>query len=97
MYHEGVNETLPLSDHGREPAPTPALQLVQAFVNTNDIEDDRDALRTPDQLRDWLQARDRLAADETVTPEAHRRTLAIREGPVAHRCERPRTTAAAMR
>lgn len=38
---------------GREPAPG-GLKLVQAFVNTNDIEGGHDALGNPEQLGAWL-------------------------------------------
>ncbi len=34
--------------------PSDDLQLLQDFVNTNDLEGGRDRLATPDLLRDWL-------------------------------------------
>lgn len=38
------------------PTPSPGLQLVLDFVNTNDVEARHDQLRTPALLRDWLTA-----------------------------------------
>jgi predicted RNA-binding Zn ribbon-like protein len=40
--------------HGRAPAPG-SLRLVQEFVNTLDVEEDRDLLADPDGLASWLQ------------------------------------------
>jgi predicted RNA-binding Zn ribbon-like protein len=37
----------------RDPAPVPLL-IVQKFLNTNDIEGDRERFASPGQLRDWL-------------------------------------------
>ena len=65
---------------GRSPAPSIALHRLQDFVNTNDIEAGRDALATPQQLRDWLVAAEAIDARERVTPDAHARALAVREG-----------------
>jgi predicted RNA-binding Zn ribbon-like protein len=62
------------------PAPSPALRALQSFVNTNDIEAEADALATPRQLRDWLVANQAIDVSEEVTPDAHRRALALREG-----------------
>ena len=47
---------------GRSPAPSIALHRLQDFVNTNDIEAGRDALATPQQLRDWLVAAEAIDA-----------------------------------
>jgi len=63
----------------REPAPD-ALRLVQEFVNTNDLEGNRDALATPDRMRAWLVERDLLSPDAAVDPAPHARVLAVREG-----------------
>ena len=65
---------------GRSPAPSLALHRLQDFVNTNDIEAERDALATPQQLHDWLVAAGAIDARDRVTPEAHARALAVREG-----------------
>jgi predicted RNA-binding Zn ribbon-like protein len=50
---------------GREPAPGP-LGLVQAFVNTHDIEGRRDELARPARAQAWLRDHGLLGADETV-------------------------------
>ena len=63
---------------GRAPAPG-ALALVQAFVNTVDLEGEREALRDPEHLRRWLLKHDLLRDDEAVSDEEHRRALAFRE------------------
>ncbi len=63
---------------GRLPAPG-ALALVQAFVNTNDIEGGRDALRDPERLRRWLLSHDLLRDGEPVSEADHGRALAVRE------------------
>lgn len=64
----------------RDPAPSPALHLVQDFVNTNDIEGERDALGSPPALHAWLSSRGLMDAGATVSADGHRRALAIREG-----------------
>ena len=61
---------------GREPAP-PALELVQAFVNTVDREHGPDLFDTVAGLREWLQARDLPA---TVGRPELERARAVREG-----------------
>ena len=63
---------------GRQPAPG-ALALVQAFVNTNDIEAGRDALDSPERLRRWLARRGLLGDAEAVSEADLRRALAVRE------------------
>jgi predicted RNA-binding Zn ribbon-like protein len=50
---------------GREPAPG-RLELVQAFVNTNDIEGRRDRLGRPELARACLRERGLLGRQETV-------------------------------
>jgi predicted RNA-binding Zn ribbon-like protein len=64
----------------RLPAPTEALRRMQAFVNTNDIEEERDELGTPAKLRAFLAAERASISEAAVSPEAHRRALAVREG-----------------
>ena len=63
----------------RDPAPTAALQLLQDFVNTNDIESDRDAIGTPPRLARWLSDRG-LAEGAPIDESDWRQALAIREG-----------------
>jgi predicted RNA-binding Zn ribbon-like protein len=50
---------------GREPAPGP-LGLVQAFVNTDDIEGRRDKLARPELAQAWLREHGLLKAGEPV-------------------------------
>jgi predicted RNA-binding Zn ribbon-like protein len=65
---------------GRAPAPAPGLHEVQDFVNTNDIEGERDRLATPELLGEWLAARGALPRGARVTADAHARAIAVREG-----------------
>src|SRR5436190_1095106 len=64
----------------RLPAPTEALRRMQAFVNTNDIEEERDELGTPAKLRQWLAAEGTAVSERVISPEVHRRAVAVREG-----------------
>ena len=50
------------------------LGLVQALINSNDLESGRDALETPASMRDWL-ASQRLASPSGAYDEADRRRL----------------------
>jgi predicted RNA-binding Zn ribbon-like protein len=63
---------------GREAAPGP-LATVQAFVNTNDIQGERERLQTPGDLRGWLFAHELLESGAEVSEEDLRRALAVRE------------------
>ena len=63
----------------RAPAPG-ELALVQAFVNTNDIEGARDQLRGPAELQAWLSRRRVPGADHAVRDAEWRRAIAVREG-----------------
>jgi predicted RNA-binding Zn ribbon-like protein len=63
--------------------PLPAgndLQLLQDFVNTNDVEGGSDQLGSPQLLHDWLAGHGLLEADAPVAAPTHARALAIREG-----------------
>lgn len=63
---------------GREPAPG-GLRLVQAFVNTNDIEDGHDDLGSPEQLRAWLTANGLPGGDAALSEADLRKALEVRE------------------
>lgn len=63
---------------GKEPAPGD-LRLVQAFINTNDLEDERDELRTPEALGMWLHEHGLLGEVTTPTPADLRQALEVRE------------------
>jgi predicted RNA-binding Zn ribbon-like protein len=60
------------------PAPD-RLELVRAFVNTRDIEEQTDALTSPDELRTWLAAHDLLGPAERVDARDLAAALAVRE------------------
>jgi predicted RNA-binding Zn ribbon-like protein len=62
----------------REPAPG-TLELVQDFLNTNDIEDDRERLASPGALHDWLAERELLKPGTQVTAHDLARTIELRE------------------
>ncbi len=61
----------------RDPAPS-LLAPVQAFVNTNDIEERSERLRSPGDLRDWLVEQG-LLEDGEVTDDDLQRAIAVRE------------------
>jgi predicted RNA-binding Zn ribbon-like protein len=63
---------------GRQPAPG-ALALVQAFVNTVDLEDGPEQLTTPAQLHAWLVARELLDSSARLEAPDLRRALELRE------------------
>jgi predicted RNA-binding Zn ribbon-like protein len=63
---------------GRAPAPEP-LRLVQAFVNTNDIEGGRDQLDRAWGLAGWLSDRGLLPAGEEASESDRRTAVAVRE------------------
>src|SRR5262245_1238834 len=65
--------------HQRQSAPG-ALRLVQAFVNTRDIETSRDELDTSEHLRAWLAKHDLLSSGEVMSEVDLRRALEVREG-----------------
>ncbi len=62
----------------RPPAPGD-LERVRRFINTLDIEADRDALRSPDDARAWLSEHG-LSAGGSLDAAALHRLVALREG-----------------
>ena len=60
------------------PAPG-ELELVRAFVNTWDAEDDVEKIPGPAELRDWLAEHDLLDAGARVTAADHRQAIEVRE------------------
>jgi predicted RNA-binding Zn ribbon-like protein len=66
--------------HIEGPGPDNDLERLRDFVNTNDIEGGSDELGTPQQLRAWLLAGNLIPARAPVDDDAHRRTMAVREG-----------------
>jgi predicted RNA-binding Zn ribbon-like protein len=73
-----MDEPVPTEPGARDPAPE-ELRLVQAFVNTNDMEEGRDELRVPEGLRDWLVARGLIRPEVEVGDRDLARALALRE------------------
>jgi predicted RNA-binding Zn ribbon-like protein len=70
--------TIGHDDTGSRPAPG-RLALVQAFVNTLDVESGRDAVSLPEGLARWLR-RHGLLEEEVVLAEVDvERTIALRE------------------
>jgi predicted RNA-binding Zn ribbon-like protein len=71
------------SDHVVEPGdkqPAPGgLRLVQAFVNTNDLEDGRDELDSTQALQAWLDLHGLLTGAETLMPDDLQKALEVRE------------------
>ncbi|MFN8512091.1 MAG: CGNR zinc finger domain-containing protein [Chloroflexia bacterium] len=63
---------------GRDPAPG-ALALVQAFLNSTDLEEGWDRFSSPEALRDWLVERGLLEASVALTDVDLSRALAVRE------------------
>jgi predicted RNA-binding Zn ribbon-like protein len=62
----------------RHPAPE-GLDLVQAFINTNDREEATDELEGPEDLRAWLVTRGLIRPDVEVRDRDLARALALRE------------------
>jgi predicted RNA-binding Zn ribbon-like protein len=60
------------------PAPG-ELELVRAFINTWDADDDVENVPGPDELRDWLVEHDLLDAADRVTAADHRHAIEVRE------------------
>jgi predicted RNA-binding Zn ribbon-like protein len=63
---------------GREPAPS-GLRAVQAFINTNDIEEGRDELGSPAALGTWLRAHGLATTDWTPAQGDLEEAIRVRE------------------
>jgi predicted RNA-binding Zn ribbon-like protein len=57
-----------------------ALELVQRFVNSVDLESGEDELAGPEELRAWLAERELIAADARVSRADYGRAIDVREG-----------------
>jgi len=55
------------------------MQLLQAFINTNDVEAHRDELATPAQVASWLSLRNLATADLRLTDADRQWTVSVRE------------------
>jgi len=62
----------------RAPAPAP-LDLVEAFINTADLETASDELATPGGLRAWLLDRRLIKSSESVRERDRRQAIRLRE------------------
>ena len=60
------------------PAPN-ELAVIEAFVNTWDLEDDEDALSIPTALSEWLAAHDLAEPGEAFDHDDLARAIAVRE------------------
>lgn len=69
---------IPIEETGSKQAPGD-LCLVQAFVNTTDLESDRDDLRNAPALTGWLINHRLLLVGEPVTEGDHSRAVTLRE------------------
>lgn len=82
----------------RAPAPAP-LRLVQEFLNTNDIEAERERFQSPGALHDWLVDHELLAGDIQLSQEDLAVAIQLREAlralTAAHN-DLPADTTAAM-
>lgn len=64
----------------REPPPSAALRLLQAFVNTNDIEGAHDQIGSPERLRDWLVSKGLTDFADAIDEYQWGEAIDIREG-----------------
>jgi predicted RNA-binding Zn ribbon-like protein len=69
---------LPLEETGTRPAPG-RLALVQAFVNTRDLDADTDLLVDPHTSAEWLARHRLLDEGARISPRDHDRIIAVRE------------------
>ncbi len=68
-----------IKDHiGAKPAP-PTLRVVQAFVNTSELDSPREDLAAPADLEAWLREHQLLAGDATLSEADLRQATALRE------------------
>lgn len=55
------------------------LDLVEAFINTLDLERQSDEIATPAALKNWLRARKLIGASTSISPAELARALQLRE------------------
>jgi predicted RNA-binding Zn ribbon-like protein len=73
---KSLDKRLPPSEEG-EPAPG-ELELVRSFINTRELDPDRDELTDPRALDEWIERRG-LPVDEPATAADLERALRFRE------------------
>lgn len=64
---------------GRDPAPE-RLRIVQAFLNSVDLEDDVEAFSTREGLRSWIVAHGLARSELEITGRDRERAILLREG-----------------
>lgn len=64
---------------GREPAPG-RLGIVQAFLNSTDLEDDIETFETTSGVHEWIVTHDLVATDLRITEHDRERAILLREG-----------------
>jgi predicted RNA-binding Zn ribbon-like protein len=62
----------------RRAAPPP-LDLVEAFLNTVDLEQGKDAFETPARMQQWLKARKLIGTSQPVMEAHQKRLIRLRE------------------
>ncbi len=78
-YHGQMTSTPWLGDVEAKPAPGP-LRVIQALINTIDLESGQDRLASVDDARPWLVDNGLLAAGATPSPDDLRLVADVREG-----------------
>jgi predicted RNA-binding Zn ribbon-like protein len=79
MTQELARDGEPGAEPGRRAPALGRLRTLQAFINSNDIEEAHDEFASPERLRHWLR-RQGLAPGGTPVSEADRRwTISVRE------------------
>ena len=73
-----MSSELQIQPGGRRPAPG-RLELVQAFVNTNDVEGRRDKFSTREEMKSWLVAHGLIEEQDDVSEAGFACTLEVRE------------------
>ena len=68
-----------VSRHLRNTEIEPESELLVAFVNTRDLEEQADAIGDPEALERWIAASGAGVAAPPVDADGHRRILALRE------------------
>ncbi len=71
---------MPVPEPGDRAAAPGALRIVQALLNSVDLEDGREDLGTVDGLRSWIVAHDLAPASMPLTEADRTSTIAFREG-----------------
>ena len=79
MSGDSVRIGYPRWESSIPPAPGD-LRIIQAFVNTHDVEADKDDVGTPLELTAWLRRWQLIEAEDSVSPAEARQAHDLREG-----------------